>query len=548
MKQLQQLEQNSGIIAGISLYPIICDAIAAYCHKQDAELGSLLDKIPYRSAYRDLSIILKALVRLPEPSQVTLDVLSRLPATSVFSRTSHIVCLAVSSDRLARQHQWEGVGPAGHEFIARLQGMNAQIVQSGTVPVSPQSDFDALRIQALTAEQEQAFQVAIEHWQGAVQLVKNQQDKNADLKLALLLRRIAALYQQQLGRFSEAIEQPLLDSLDYDPNDAETFLTLIRFYQEMGETENHRLCVDRAVKQFPQHTTILLIAVEVAIQRDTFKKAVRLATQILQQDPINQPVRQLLIQAHVAHARKQVLAGRVDLAVKELDAADAMERKGFESGRLESVRGMLTYREGDSTRGEMLIEQGCQRSGYLIGYFRAVMEGELLELDRRWIKPYQKLLKQLGRETLAVSEVLDLLAIIQEYSHNESGSEVEVALTPLVPGLRKASKLKYSCDEIKMICECWWQMGHLQLLLDFSEQAERYWPDEPLFNYFRIYALSSGLLDRVGAKDLECLTDCLELAEQRDDIYLVERIQLFVQPPEPYAIDENFNASFSFRI
>ncbi len=548
MKQLQQLEQNSGIISEISLYPIICDAIAAYCHGQDAELGSLLNKIPYRSPYRDLSTILKALVRLPEPSQVTLDLLSKLPATSIFSQTAHIVCLALSSEGWTWQHQWHGVGPAGHEFIARLRGIDAQIIQPRAMLPSSHSDFDLLRIQALTAEQESALEAAIEYWQSALQLLKNQQDKKTDLKSALILRRIAVLYQQQLGRFSEAIEQPLLDSLDYDPNDAETFLTLIGFYQEMGETENHRQFVDRAVKQFPQHTEILLIAVDVAIQRDTFKKAARLATHILQQDPINQPVRQLLIQAHLAHARKQVLVGRVDLAEKELDAADAMERKGFESGIIESVRGMLAYREGDSAHGEMLIEQSCQRSGYLRGYFRAVVEGLLLELDRGWVKPYQKLLKQLGRETLGVSEVLDLLAVIQAYNNNEQGSEIEAALTPLVPSLRKVAKLKYSRDEIEMICECWWQMGHLQLLLDFSEPAEQLWPDEPLFSYFRIYALSSGLLDRVRAKDLECLTDCLELAKQRGEVSLVERIQSFVQPPEPYAIDENFNASFSFRI
>ena len=61
---------------------------------------------------------------------------------------------------------------------------------------------------------------------------------------------------------------------------------------------------------------ILLHAVDAAVARDAYKKAAGFARRLLALDPINQPVRQRMIELQISHARRQARSKRADLAWK----------------------------------------------------------------------------------------------------------------------------------------------------------------------------------------------------------------------------------------
>ena len=68
--------------------------------------------------------------------------------------------------------------------------------------------------------------------------------------------------------------------------------------------------------------------------RSAYKKAVGFARRVLTLDPINQPVRQRMIELQLAHARKQMRSGRADLAGKALSQAAEWERADAPSAPL----------------------------------------------------------------------------------------------------------------------------------------------------------------------------------------------------------------------
>lgn len=130
---------------------------------------------------------------------------------------------------------------------------------------------------------------------------------------ALVLRHMAELAEQAddvpWGPPPKTAEY-LEESLQLDPDDRDTYLQLAKLRQQEGDDKDYHQWVERAIRQFPDDPQVLLTAVETATARKAYKKAAGFAARVLELDPINSKARNILINSHLAHARKQIQAGR----------------------------------------------------------------------------------------------------------------------------------------------------------------------------------------------------------------------------------------------
>ena len=551
--------------------------ISAYCQGDDEQLSSLLKAISYRSPYRDFRTIVSALILLPDQSQAALTMLDRLSTDTPFQGFADLVRLIASKD-IKKLHQLK---PASQQFVTKVKGIDPQLVPllnklnrdakspkslfghllnsskiidkkqlqplcqslliaypAGIKPYNrhfePLSDFATARIHALTAEQQDNLDRAIDYWQLACRALHKTRQPNKNnsrlfLQMALILRHTAELCEQVYGPNNPDIESPLLDSLEYDPDDKPTYLKLFAFYQAEDDTNAYRKILERAVKQFPDETDILLMAVELAIKRNTFRKATLLASKILKKDPINMRVRTLLIEAHLAHACKQVAGGRLDLAEKEIEAAQAMERHGFETGLVNIYRALLADKQGDSEENKRQMEQACNCLGERLGYFRILIEAERFGLPATRLKPYQKLLKQAYKAAPIKADLLNLLQSVQKYKASDP-QVANQALNHLQAYLKKAAQLDYSKDEMEMICESWKKTEHFTHLHNYAKEARKTWPNEPVFMYYQVYALSEGGSRALNPYETNILIKAVELLRETEKPELIKSILQLIGP------------------
>ena len=558
-------------------YAHIQAVISAYCRSDDEQLASLLKAISYRSPYRDFRTVFSALVLLPEQSQAALDILDRLAPESPFQGFANTVRF-IASKEIKKLHQLE---PASQQFVTEVKGLDPQLLPLlnklnrdakspkslfghllnsskiidkkslqplclGLLTAYPAgirqynksfeslSDFTIARIHALAGEQQNDLDAAVDYWGSAFRALHEaiQLDKNSpllSLKAALVLRHIAELYEQMYGKDYEGIEGPLLDSLDYDPDDKPTYLKMLALYQFDEEAKAYRKLLERAVKQFPDDTDILLMAVELAIERNTFKKATLLARKILKKDPINMRVRTLLIEAHLAHACKQVIGRRLDLAEKEIEEAQAMERSGFETGLVNIYRALLADKQENDAEASLQIEKACSCLGERLGYVRLLIEAERFGLPATRLKPYQKLLKQAYKAAPVKADLLALLKAIQQYKA-ENKKAVTQALTLVQPYLKKAAQLGFSKEEMEMICESWKKTEHFTHLQNYVKEARKTWPDEPVFMYYQVYASSAGGSRTPKPNDINLLMQAMELSRDTQKPQLIEPILELMGP------------------
>jgi hypothetical protein len=243
-------------------------------------------------------------------------------------------------------------------------------------------------------------------------------------------------------------------------------------------------------------------ATEAAVARRSFKKAAGYAERLLRLDPINSTARRVLIQAHLAHARKLTAAGRLISRARSTEAA-GLEREGARSGVVQMGWGMMETLAGRVEEGEALIAQGLQLAGGgVLAYFKWVVEAMRLKLDpERQGVFQQRLTESVG---LGKAEVLALIGLVNSFVA-EDVKGLDQALDRLLTPLTSAARQDYSEEEMRAICECWHRAGHYGLLETYTEAALKRWEHRPLFVYYQVFARARRELPcfRAGRRRLE---------------------------------------------
>lgn len=523
-----------------------------------------LKAISIRSPYRDLRQALAALLKLETDPTGALALVERIPPTSPYQDLVELVRASAATDPArallaltpaqrelaglfgldARQlkllKDWARLGDrpsdkAKFEFIAanlalfdREQARRACLAlllgyPQGSKTYSnlfgPLPPFEAQQLKALRAEREDDdLDRTLRDWQGCVDLLRHETDPDSRLMAALILRHMAELLRKGDDGWDdgEQLRDCLEQSLRFDPDDRDVYLQLAILCKEVDNDKEYHQWVEQAVKRFPDDPLVLLAAVKTATARKAHKKAAGFAARVLELDPINTKARTVLINAHLAHARKLMRADKYALAEKELDSAGQLERDNARTGIVEINRGLLALQQRQRDLGRRWLREGVRLAGSpLLAWVRLAVETLRLKLEPA---DFQRDADLSDPRKLNASRT-DLLALAQLLNayREEEVSDLDTVLEDLEKPLQRTIKALTSEDDLLLICESLHQAPHYGLLEYAATRALEVQPERSLFVYYQIYGRAEGDLDLVKDRDYDRLEQAMERATAAKD-------------------------------
>jgi len=559
-------------------------ALAGYCDHDDEAVQTALAAIPFRSPYRDWVQIIKALLRRPTAPADARAALERIDDGSAFAPLKRAALLSLLSGsqfldaaetmgptelRVAavlrgwppeRIAVWQELHRLGREpppkALIRLlhhhQGaLGADWVRRKSLSLIAQdgsgegihwlreaggrhpSRFEQALLAAWTTEPHRDPWMALERWRHCAQLLERRwhdsKDPDLALRIALLLRRADALGDMlggphkpsgDPGYFDSIAAEQLEASLSWDPDDRATYLRLIDYYRRGRRLKDARRLLEQGQARWPQDIGLLEAALDIALDAGSFKKAAGLARRILDIDPINTGVRRRLVNAHLAHARKQVTKNRSDLARKELAESTNWARDEALRRRIALMTELLSVieddREGIAALREQIKGQGTALADRLelalaadaIGLWLGKVNSQL-QLKRPKVRDRDDLAAVLARLRGALDEDRALSP--------ETRKMLEATLPKARWGSLSRTELETACDTLK------------RQQLDKTRQqaataALKRWRGAPIFELHRFEAKYPHGFDFRAMKDLWDLEGARDRARDEGDMRTAMRI------------------------
>ncbi|MEE9412948.1 MAG: hypothetical protein V3V22_07845, partial [Methylococcales bacterium] len=317
--------------------------------------------------------------------------------------------------------------------------------------------------------------------------------------------------QQQLSMLNQRVLQ--------NPDDCESYLKLLAYYQTTGEEQAYKELVKQAIVRFPQQPAIVAAAVENATEAVEFEDAARLASNLLENDALNQDARRMLIQAYMSYADKLALRGQRYAAQTILDQAEALERPK-PSGVVALHRALMHYVVGEESKAQQQVEQGCTQLGsYLNGYIQMAAETARLGFKKKYTKQYLKLIRSLVGYQPDAEEIVILIQLLHGYT-SDSRIDSNELLSVLRPFLHQSLEGDYSNDQLRLICTTLEQMNAYEDLhrVALSASQSNVQADAE-FEYFRILGITRGDPAQMNSEDSIVLEELLDrLAEENPQL------------------------------
>jgi tetratricopeptide (TPR) repeat protein len=568
-------------------------ALSACCRGDPAELDAQLQAIPFRSPYRDLRFILKALSLVSDDPAQAADLIARIRGDCPFEKLAAVVRAAIQpgSGWLAAMI---GLDEECRRLLLELKGCPenrrplllevAELARKGTPP-APSRVVDLLlrRSRGLPAsaarlcrrllpfsekrlaEYRHAYGPLSEAerecilarsgeirddgyfnhgpWLRAARLLA----PAAPLQAALILRHLFEATVNDdapRGPDHECITW-LERSLALDPDDRATHLKLIGIHRQKQDLKAARTGVDAALARFPNDPAVLMEAVETALAGNAFKKAVTLAKRLLELDPINLPVRALIGQAHLSHARKQIRSHRPEAACRELDQAEQWLTSANDRSLVKLLRGLST----DAAQATALLgEAAAELGGKLLAGFQVLLE------SLRVGGQVAGALRRAAVDLSGIPPAGDVLAVIRGLNALGEADQrtSRTVLEPLRAPLKRSAAGEFSQSERISICETLLRCEESALLAAYADAGLTCWPERPIFVYFAIAAKhGSAAFLTISEDERLALDRALAVARDEGDERTVLRIGELKQPwghyggadPDDYDEFDPFNDS-----
>lgn len=555
-------------------------ALEAYCHGDDTALAQALAAIPFRSPCRDLAQILKALQRLETAPEDARERLAKVPTDSAFAplrQAAELACLPESEvmvhlhdaseatrrfvltlrgwdDKRQAMHQaLHALGPtpsskALFKLMYRYQdtlgrawveeySLRLLVAQfPGSVewlrqerPVQP-PEYDLLRLVLWYVESDQSASGDILDCQeklADVLRMQAPQEPGSDsaLRLALVLKRFDDNFRvldepptkgpdSLDGYVAERVEE----SLDYDPDDLDTYLRLHAYYLRGNQLKQARHFQAEALRRWPEDIRVLTAALDTAVASHAFKKAAKLAHQILAIDPINRGARERLVKAHLAHATKQLRAKRPDLAENELADAMRWDTQARFSARIEIIAALIEAQHAPASGAARVAEVHKRQGGGLAAHFNLALEMEAAGI------PPAKLGQRFGIKKPHPQSTEDVVAFVARLQEQLTEDKISQAIkrhfkTPV----KTLAYWPMEFESMLHICEllkrCDWQAPRLAL----ARQGVKEWK-APVFELHAFEAKYPKKHFLASEHDIHCLDAAERRATEAGDIRTAARI------------------------
>ena len=584
--------------------PIAQAALAAWCAGDEDALALQLKAIPFRSPYRDLASLLRALSGLAGDPAASGKSLERVSADSPFAPLAEALRLALLPDEElfkalggaseplrdfvmtlrgwpeARRQLWRelqrlydkpgpGAKPNASLFLNLVRRHRSALgltwvrhqtraLALSLYPQRPPAGLDAdllpldrALFSALVLEHRVSPRERYRSWREVIEFIappdRLPPPGSPDaLRIALIQRRMAdkpgMLKRATGGKVAQELEQSLVLDPDYPPG----YLLLIRHYRQVRGLPQARAFLEQALQHWPEDPEILNEALDLAIASDAFKKASGLAKRILDRDPINRRAKHSLFKAHLAHARKQIKRHRQDLAGKELDLALPWAEGESDRGWIALLRFMTRGLQDPADR-ETLARICNQLGGGLTGRLPIA-----LEADRHGHIP-GPFLKSAGLLAVAAPERQDLLAFcrVARALLEDDGETIRPRVwSPFQPALRKFAALPLEAADYETVCETLRLIGPAlaEPRLDFANAALKRWPKKPLFVLHQYEAKDILGKSRGGYwANMHHLERALEQARAEGDQRTAHRIETLLGYHTPRGhFDDDFDDDEDF--
>ena len=554
--------------------------------KPPQEIDQLLSRIPLRSPFRALRLILKSLISAPDDPARARQLLDGIPPDSPFtsfrlaveaalpqapddpvtglspsSKAQLVFAVEVKgvsstmSQTLSQLIKAERNGPGAllSFLISQARDLPADVVKSACLNLLPHaldrlrqfesafgplSEFEKNRVMALAAEAGNRWERAEQCWRRAARTVEHASDTEARLAAGVIYRHLAHLTKSHPEIGGECTSEfPNIEylerSLKADPGHLPAVLELIGLYRTNERDEDWHRSVAEAAERFPEESSILQQAVDSAIARKAYKKAVGFARKLLALDPINQAARQQMIELNISHARKQSRSKRIDLAAKELANAAEWERPGVPSFLLRINQG-LVGRELGQQAAEAILRQGVELAGGgVAGWFRASLENALMNGGEANATLLRQELFRLAQAAPTKEEILSIASAVSGNQAREAKKAVTGLMFQIRGWLSKASSLAWSAAEFHLIADMFGQADAYDLLGDYAKLAGRRQPGDLTWSYYQSVARAEGDSRRLSFSETEKLVEMADDASRQRDFHMANRIQRFIEGPGP---------------
>lgn len=556
------------------------DAMQAYCRGDDQAMKASLKAIPFRSPYKELRLILQGLAALDTDPGAARALLDRIDADSPFARFADLTRIATLEDT-ALLDAVTRLPQAERGFVLTLRGWSPERIElAGRLPnprqttpkallrfalsadqaidparlerfalavlphypaglaevekrFAPQTRLERERIHALAAELREEPAEARAHWRNCVNaLMPPRIDTDDALEAALILRRLADLNRALEGPdpWNENVRDCLALSLDLDPDDKPSYLRLMELARQRDDRKDQDYWTERAVKRFPEDAEVLMAAGLAAYRRHSFKKAARFARTLLERDSINPHARNLLISCHLAHARKQVRAGRYDLVEPELDAAESFARDAEQRGIVTLNRGLVALTRNATHDSEPLLARGLQQLGDgLIARFRYLVDGLRLGISlRNLTRQVNQLQNRMPNPERR--DIVRLAELLHRYL-DDGVKELPTVLDRLQAPIKAATTLEFTEQELQAVCAALRRAGHHDLLKDYAATAMERFGRKPRFLFYHLFGRTKGREERLSMMEQDQLHFALNQALDEQDTATADMIEEFLGLP-----------------
>lgn len=553
----EYLPQDSVLLAHFN---IVKTALQAYQENDIDKLEASLKKLPYRSAFRDFRTILNAVLVLPHSIDQAQSFLNKISVHSAYLSVANVL-LTCCKTGAELAHSLVSLDHQSCEWVSEiipLNQMQSKFIQNfrrqqklsdkvqlniaieyhallgerftlqfcqSILPRYPAgkkafnqhfsdaSEFEENKIKALACEQENNIDEAEYYWRLCLRALRHEECGDNDLKGALILRRLASKESD-----IEERTKLLIESLDYDANDRDSYLRIIQHYnQNPTAIKEYKLWLNKTLEHFPQDIEVLTQATMAATHNQTYKKASQYASKILKIDPLNTFAKHTLFTSHVNHARRLMGEKNYSLVDKEINQTEKFTHSKAQVQHVHLMRALLCFANEDKTTGVQHISESLNslHSDPVNIYFQATLEALLNKLpvstilrDLPPIKDYLLSEKELTAFSLQLKQ--SITDAVPPDIVNKALDKIKAPFKKSISSQKKAEELLLS------LCQTFDTINSFELLRHCVKSVP-YELIKPIWVYYRVYATNNGQADICTPKQIKSLHIAYERAVESED-------------------------------
>lgn len=559
---------------------IVQDALDAYRDHQFGPCDQALKQLPFRSAFRDFRILLKAQLLAGSSIAQAGALLAKIPVLSPYRAMADAVAAYMQTGAafVAAMSRLE----AGHRrTIAQAKVLSANQVQL-VEAISKQGGwlfnafrfnlalqyrslfgdetaqayclsqleyypagfqdylnyfgvrdaFEQNRVQALLYEKAKNSYEAQHYWRQCVAILQKDLPAN-NKKIALILRHMADSVSQD-----EAVDL-LIESLGYEPAHRSSYLAILAFYGEHKPNATKYLhWLQRSLSCFPDDTGILAHAIRSALKRKAFKQALETAQTLLKVDPANKLAKQVLFDEHIAQVRRLIRSQDFQSLEEQIQNLEqwAVDKDDF--AQIDLLRGFYIWLAQDQQQGLAVIIHVLKKlnDGPVSMQFQALMEAAMLNQTC-------PISLSVDDQLLSRQQLYKLITLITHYDRQVIDRKSLLKALNAIEAPLKHSIAKLHDDEALLLswCGVLEQIGHFELLrhcVDLLDDAKQ----KPVWLYYQTLAACLGDVSRLDHVTLFQLQNAMAKARSENDSKAVLLIGRLIEQSQnsanPFAFDE----------